>query len=125
MSDYQWQGKKILIVEDDPVSSQLFNILLRRRGPELVCTDNGLKAVQICREDAGISLVLMDIQLPGMDGYTATSMIKEIRAKLPIIAQTAHCLEVDEQKCYEAGCDGYITKPVESTELFRLIDRLI
>ncbi|MBL7111261.1 MAG: response regulator [Bacteroidales bacterium] len=124
-SDYQWPGKKILIVEDDPASCHLFNILLKSRGSELVITDNGLDAVQICQEDSGINLVLMDIQLPIMDGYTATAKIKEMRAELPVIAQTAYALEEDEQKCYAAGCDGYLTKPVKSVELFKLIDQLI
>ena len=124
-SDYQWPGKKILIVEDDPASCHLFNILLKSRGSELVNTDNGLKAVQICQEDSDISLVLMDIQLPIMDGYTATTKIKEMRAELPVIAQTAYAFQEDEQKCLAAGCDGYLTKPVKSAELFKMIDRLI
>ncbi len=124
-SDYQWRGKKILIVEDDPASCHLFNILLKNRASELILTDNGLEAVQICQDDSDINLVLMDIQLPVMDGYAATSKIKEIRSELPVIAQTAYALGEDEQKCRDAGCDGYITKPVKSEELFKMIDRLI
>ena len=94
--------------------------MLRSSGSELVNTDNGLEAVQICQEDSGISLVLMDIQLPVMDGYTATIKIKEMRAELPVIAQTEN-----EQKCRDAGCDGYLTKPVKSNELFEMIDQWI
>jgi len=124
-SDYQWPGKKILIVEDDPASCHLFKMLLRSRGSEIVNTDNGLEAVHICEKDAAISLVLMDIQLPIMDGYTATSKIKEVRSELPVIAQTAYAYHEDEQRCLDAGCDGYLTKPVKSAELYKLIDQLI
>ena len=124
-SDYQWPGKKILIVEDDPASCHLFNIMLKSRGSELINTDNGLEAVQICKKDSGISLVLMDIQLPVMDGYTATTKIKKMRAELPVIAQTAYAFQEDEQKCLDAGCDDYLTKPVKSADLYQMIDRWI
>jgi two-component system cell cycle response regulator DivK len=123
--DYHWPGKKILIAEDDPASCRLFSMLLRKSGSELITTDNGLEAVQICEQDSGISLVLMDIQLPVMDGYTATAKIKEIRAELPVIAQTAYALQENKQKCLAAGCDGYLTKPVKSDELYKMIDQLI
>jgi len=123
--DYQWPGKKILIVEDDPASCQLFSVLLKSRGTELVSTDNGLEAVNICSTDDGINLVLMDIQLPIMDGYTATKLIKQLRSELPVVAQTAYTLEEDEGKCFAAGCDAYLTKPVKKDELYKTIDQLI
>jgi CheY-like chemotaxis protein len=124
-SNYHWPGKKILIVEDDPASCHLFNIILKNCGPELVSTDNGLEAVNICNADSDISLVLMDIQLPVMDGYTATKLIKQIRAELPVVAQTAYAMEEDEDKCFAAGCDAYLTKPVKTDELYSVIDELI
>ena len=124
-SKYKWPGKKILIVEDDPISSQLFNILLEKSGSELISANNGLEAVRICQRDSGISLVLMDVQLPVMDGYTATMKIKQMRSDLPVIVQTAYVYEQEEEKCLNAGFDGYLTKPIESADLYKLINQLI
>jgi len=123
--EYSWPGSKILIVEDDPISSRYFHILLNNKGGDLVHADNGKDAVRFCKEDPEITMVLMDIQLPIMDGYDATARIKKFRPNLPIIAQTAFAMEEDEQKCLNSGFDGYLSKPVNATDLYEMISRLL
>ncbi|HEX2395792.1 MAG TPA: ATP-binding protein, partial [Bacteroidales bacterium] len=89
---YNWKGKKILIVEDDINSFKFINELIRSSGIEVVYASNGKEAVEMFEADSAIDIVLMDIQLPIMDGLEATGMIKEIRMDIPVIAQTAYAM---------------------------------
>jgi CheY-like chemotaxis protein len=104
---------KILIAEDDIPSVDVIRYMLEGIDHELVHVKTGEEAVEACRQQTGFDLVLMDIRMPGMNGYEATRKIREFNQDLVIIAQTAHALYGDREKVLEAGCDDYIPKPIK------------
>lgn len=113
-----------LVVEDDEVNYLFLETVLAKNKIKTIRAFNGVEAVEKCTNNKEIKLVLMDIKLPVMNGYEATRRIKKIRPGLPIIAQTAYAMHEDKHKALEAGCDGYISKPIVTDELFKLIDSI-
>jgi CheY-like chemotaxis protein len=113
----------ILIVEDDQPSELYISRLLSPFSKKILKAETGTQAVEICRNNADINLVLMDIELPEMDGYEATHQIRRFNKDLIIIAQTAFGLTGDKERALEAGCDDYISKPIHSKILFELIKK--
>jgi len=114
-------GRKILIVEDD-ISSRLYlNKILEKTGAILLNAGDGKEAVEIVTSDPEIELILMDIQLPVMDGYVSARLIREKRKEIKIIAQTAYGLSGDMENILASGFDDYIIKPIYST---LLIDKM-
>jgi len=113
---------KILIVDDDETSSWLIGEMLENFVKELLYAENGLEAVEICRNNPDIDLILMDMKMPVMDGYEATRQIRQFNKKSFIIAQTAYALEGDREKAIEAGCNEYIAKPIAEIKLFSFIE---
>ncbi len=116
----------ILIVEDDDLNRDSLRRLLRRRGFEIVLAVDGTEGVAVARAEMP-DLILMDMSLPGIDGWEATRRLKgdpETRA-IPIIALTAHAMASDRDKALAAGCDDYDTKPVELPRLIEKIDALL
>ncbi len=108
--------KTILIVEDEPKNLKLVKDLLQVYNYETLAVHNGKEAVEIVMKNyEKIDLILMDIQMPVMDGLTATKILKEIEytKHIPIIALTAFAMKEDETTAMEAGCNGYITKPID------------
>jgi len=122
---YNWQGKKILIVEDDPNSFKFLTELLKKTRIEILHASNGKAAVDVVKNDSAIDIVLMDIQLPVMDGLEATRLIKGINQHLPVIAQTAYAMAGDKDKMKFAGCDDYISKPLSSRQLQAVIHHFL
>jgi CheY-like chemotaxis protein len=118
-------GKTFLIVEDDLISAEFLMELFEGAGAKIIYVINGEDAVKIVKDNPNISLVLMDIRLPGMNGYKATKEIKKLRKDLPVIAQTAHALDGDREKALETGCDAYISKPIDTAILIELVLRLL
>jgi hypothetical protein len=112
---------KILIVEDDQSSSQLISISVRKFVKEIISVQSGTEAVEACRNNPDIDLVLMDIQLPEMNGHEATRQIREFNSNVVIIAQTAFALSGDKEKALEAGCNDYISKPIKQDKLVEMI----
>jgi CheY-like chemotaxis protein/anti-sigma regulatory factor (Ser/Thr protein kinase) len=110
----------ILIAEDDDSNYSYAEILLRKDS-KILRANNGQEAVDLCKIHPDITLVLMDIKMPVMNGIEATHIIKSFRNDLPIIAVTAHAQSGDEFKIKEAGCDDYISKPINKTKLLSLI----
>ncbi|HEY0702749.1 MAG TPA: response regulator [Candidatus Acidoferrales bacterium] len=112
---------RILLVEDNAVNQVLATRLLERRGYLVSVAGNGLEAIEAL-ENRRFDLILMDIQMPEMDGFEATAAIREKEktsgGHVPIIAMTANALKGDRERCLEAGLDGYISKPINSKELF-------
>lgn len=109
-------GRRILLVEDQPVNRQIATEILIRNGFVVESVENGKLAVKLIKQDlSAFDAILMDIQMPVMDGYEATRLIREMadKDKLPIIAMTAHALEEERQKCGEAGMNAHISKPVD------------
>jgi signal transduction histidine kinase/CheY-like chemotaxis protein len=114
---------KVLIVEDDETSARFITEVLGDAGHELFYAATGTEAVEFCRKNSDIRLVLMDIRMPDMDGHEATRSIREFNKDVVIIAQTAHGLSGDREKAIAAGCDDYISKPVGKAALSDLIDK--
>ena len=96
---------------------------MQRLSLKTILATNGIQAVEICREHPEISLVLMDIKLPFMDGLEATRQIKVIRKDLPVIAITAYAMVGDENIAFNAGCDDYITKPIDRELLIKKLGK--
>jgi len=120
-------GEQVLLVEDNPVTQDLGLQMLRRRGLAVSLADNGQQAVEAVRRQR-FDLVLMDIQMPELDGYAATRAIRAWeretgRAPLPIIALTAHALPSDRERCLDAGMDDYIVKPYSAQALTSVVAR--
>jgi PAS domain S-box-containing protein len=108
----------ILIVEDDEVNYlYLSKILNPEQRSRTIWTTNGMEAVDLCSTNKDISLVLMDIKLPGLNGYEATRKIKEQRPDISVIAVTAYAMEADQEKAIQAGCDDFLSKPFSKNEL--------
>ncbi|MBF0526489.1 MAG: response regulator, partial [Deltaproteobacteria bacterium] len=118
----------ILLVEDNPVNQRLAVALLCSRGHTTVVSATGLEALAALDKEK-FDMVLMDIQMPEMDGFEATQKIREkeksIGTRLPIMAMTAHAMKGDRERCLDAGMDGYISKPFSASELFKAIEELI
>jgi len=114
---------KILIAEDDDDSCQLISIGVRNFGKEIITVQTGADAVDVCRNNPDIDLVLMDIQMPGMSGYEATRQIRLFNKNVIIIAQTAYALSGDKEKAFSSGCNDYISKPIRMDELLALVQK--
>jgi hypothetical protein len=116
------KGKKILIVEDDQSSRLYLNKILERAGVVIMNAGDGQEAVDAAINNPDIDIILMDIQLPVLDGYSALIKIREVSNDMVVIAQTAYGLLGDKEKILNAGFDDYIIKPILSQSL---IDKLV
>jgi PAS domain S-box-containing protein len=118
---YNWKGKKILIVEDDELSYEYLKEILKDTKANILHAKDGQAAIDYCKKDQSLDLVLMDIQLPGIDGNTATQKIREFDEDIPVIAQTAYALEEEKKKILQAGCNDYVSKPINEEKLYEKI----
>jgi len=116
---------KILIAEDDEVSEMLIDNYIKIFGKEILKARTGIEAVEICRANQDIDLILMDIRMPDMGGYEATRQIRLFNQEVVIIAQTAYGLTGDREKSIEAGCNDYISKPINKDKLLSLIQKYL
>ena len=119
---YNFKGKKALIVEDDPSAAFLLTEILQHTNIQVVLVNSGLDAVEKCRKDPEFDIVLLDLQIPGISGFEAATLIKQIRDDLPIIAQSAYALIEEKERAIEAGCDAHISKPINTFDLLAAID---
>jgi CheY-like chemotaxis protein len=123
-------GLRILVAEDNPVNQLLATRLLERRNHRLVVVGNGLEALGALEKhrEEGFDLILMDVQMPEMNGFEATRIIREREREqgghIPIIAMTAHAMKGDRDRCVAAGMDGYVSKPIQVRELYAVIDEV-
>lgn len=114
---------KILLVEDDETSLNYISIITEPISNETIVVSSGMAAVEACKNTPDINLILMDIQMSGMNGYEATRQIRQFNKEAIIIAQTAFALAGDKEKAIKAGCNDYISKPINETELLNLINK--
>lgn len=114
----------ILLAEDDEITLLYYSQILKNSKYKLLIANNGKEAVEMCENNSDIDLVLMDIKMPVMDGFTAAKLIREFRPNLTIIAQTAFALETEKQK-YGHHFNDYITKPINFEELIQKINKYI
>ena len=112
------ESKTILIAEDDDINFFYINVLLKSTHTKIIRAADGQEAINLCLRNADIDVVLMDLKLPVVDGFSATETIKSIRKDLPILAVTAYSGAEDRHRALEAGCDEFITKPVRKDMLF-------
>ncbi len=115
---------KILAVDDGDSNRELVGLLLRRSGAQVEFAENGQMAIECCKKQ-DYDAVLMDMQMPVMDGFTATGQLRKLGFVMPIIALTANAMPEDEMKCCAAGCDGFISKPINSQRLYRKLAELL
>jgi CheY-like chemotaxis protein len=115
----------VLIVDDDEVSSIYINELLLDMSKKIVTVGNGQDAIEYIKENNDMNLIMMDIKLPGMSGYETTRRIRKHNKDIVIIAQTSYALLGDRTKAIEAGCDEYISKPINQDILLNIISRLL
>jgi PAS domain S-box-containing protein len=116
---------KILIAEDDEVSEMLIDTYIKIFGKEILKARTGIEAVEMCRNNPDTDLILMDIRMPDMGGYEATRQIRLFNQKVVIIAQTAYGQFGDKEKAIEAGCNDYISKPINKDKLLSLIQKYL
>jgi len=121
MSSTKLIDKLALIVEDDPINNELLIFLLKKVNMKSLSALSGAEALELFNKHPEIDLVLMDIKMPGLNGYEITQLMKEIRSGTPIIAQTAYALQGDREKALSAGCDEYIKKPIKKEVLYELM----
>lgn len=114
----------ILVAEDDETSLQFLSVILKSISNKILKAANGAEAVEICKQHPDIDIILLDIQMPVMNGYEATRQIRQFNPDVVIIAQTAFALPDDEKKVKEAGCNGYISKPIKTDKLLSIIKEL-
>ena len=120
-------SKKILIVEDNPQNMKVVQMALRPHGYTLLEATDGEKALRAVSNGARPDLIIMDIQLPKMNGLEVTRRLRQIPgfSRIPIIAVTAYAMRGDEEKIVEAGCDVYLPKPINTRELPRLVAEML
>jgi signal transduction histidine kinase/ActR/RegA family two-component response regulator len=118
---------RILLAEDNAVNQRLARHLLEKKGHTVITAQDGLEALALLEKET-VDLILMDVQMPGMDGVTATRVIRAREAAgglhLPIVALTAHAMSCDRDYCFEAGMDDYLTKPIRSDDLHRVLAKV-
>ena len=119
-------GEKILLVEDNPMNRELTIDLLEMAGYTVLQAETAEEGIALARAERP-ALILMDISLPGMDGLNATKILKQGPGTriIPIVALTAHAMKGDETRALAAGCDGYITKPIDTRRLPTIVARFI
>jgi PAS domain S-box-containing protein len=119
----QIRNHKILLVEDDKISELLMSIIINRISNKVSKVSTGADAIDMCRKNPDIDLILMDIKMPDMDGYEATRQIRKFNRNVIIIAQTAYALFDDREKAINSGCNDYISKPINLIKLQRMIEK--
>lgn len=122
---YNFKNKTVLIVEDDESNYLFLKQLLENNKVKILHAIDGERAIELCRLHEGIDLILMDIQLPVLNGLEATKIIRSFNKDIPIIAQTAYAMLDDEKKCLDVGCNDYISKPIKLDNLFAKMKNLL
>jgi len=118
-----WEGRTILIAEDEIVNYMFLEVLFEETGATLIHACDGQQAIDAVKTTPAIELVLMDIKMPNVNGLDATRQIKAIRPQLPVIAQTAYAMQDDEYKALQAGCNDYVSKPIDANKLIGLMKK--
>jgi signal transduction histidine kinase/CheY-like chemotaxis protein len=121
---FDWSNKNVLVAEDEDLNYKVLESVLSRAKANVWRAKDGVEAVEVCQATT-IDLVLMDIQMPRMDGYVATHKIKQFNKNLPVIAQTSYAMAGERENCLAAGCDDYLSKPLNLEELLVKCNRYL
>lgn len=121
--EFDWHNRVVLITEDEEVNFFYLKTLLQKADAKVIRAKNGKEAVDIIAKHKGqIDLILMDLNMPVMDGYEAMRIIKSQHPSIPIIAQTAYTMNNDRSRCLKAGFNDYIAKPINRLALYRMVN---
>lgn len=124
--DFEWSSKTILVAEDEENNFKFIQAALKKTNAKLIWAKDGVEALEKFNENLKqIDIILMDIQMPRMNGYDATKAAKKIDPNVPIIAQTAFAMSGSKIKCFDSGCDDYIAKPYKAKDLLEIISEHI
>jgi len=124
-NDYDFKGKTILVADDVQVNLDLISVYLKKTNASLLFAKDGKEAFDICMSNPAVDLVLMDIQMPVMNGYEATREIRKLNKTLPVIAFTAYVFADDKFQCLEAGCNDFIPKPMDKKVLLKTLNKYL
>jgi CheY-like chemotaxis protein len=117
-----WSKKTVLVAEDDRTHYMLLEeIIVNQSKARILHVEDGVMALEFFKNHPEINLIIMDLKMPIMDGFTATQEIRKLNKEIPIIALSAYALEDDKHKAYEAGCSAYLSKPYEINTLINLL----
>ncbi len=120
------QGKPLLLIVEDVESNYLYlNAVLTKLDAQIDWVKNGIEAVNYVKEHPEVDVILMDLQMPEMNGYDATREIKKLYPNITVIAQTAFAMSDDRSKAIEAGCDDYLAKPIRSKDLLETVNKYL
>lgn len=120
MSRTDLSGIRVLLVEDVAANRKLIQIILRRTGAQVVEAENGQRGFEAAMAER-FDVILMDMQMPVLDGYQATRKLREHGCNVPIVALTANAMKGDDSACFEAGCNGYLAKPIDTNEVLKCL----
>lgn len=119
------RNPNILIAEDVESNFLYLKAVLSKLNANVFWAKNGLEVVEICEKEKDLDMVLMDLQMPEMNGYEATQLLKAKYPDLPVIAQTAFAMSDDREKALDAGCDDYLSKPIKSRDLLTIAEKYL
>jgi len=122
---YDWNNKTILVAEDEDSNFFFLEAILKKTKVNIIRADDGVKFLEMMNENKHVDLVLLDIKMPGINGFNAIKVIRQQNIKIPVIAQTAFNQAEDKQKCLESGCDDYLAKPLDRELLISKIARFL
>ena len=127
---YDFGGRRILLAEDNELNAEIAETVLEETGIKVKHVEDGIQCIEELKKmpEKYYDVILMDVQMPNMDGYTATQRIRDLddsRAEIPIIAMTANAYDEDRRKAQEAGMDGFLAKPLDVDEMMRLLAQII
>lgn len=121
----RWENRYIIIAEDVEANFELMQALLKKTGINILWAKDGTEAIKIFTWNKKIDMILMDIQMPVMNGFEATQHIKALNPDIPIVALTAFTFAENQEKIFQAGCDSFLPKPIKQNELIEMIDRYL
>jgi CheY-like chemotaxis protein len=124
-SSKKGKDRTILIVEDEDSSKRLIETLLEPLNVNVLSVSSGEEAVELCQNNENINLVLMDLKLPHMSGFEATTRIKNLHKNIYVVAQTALIYENEKEQSIKCGCDDFITKPIKTKRLINTINKFM
>jgi len=119
------RNPNILIAEDVESNFLYLKAVLSKLNANVFWAKNGLEVLDICDKEKVMDLVLMDLQMPEMNGYEATQILKKKYPNLPVVAQTAFAMSDDREKALAAGCDDYLAKPIKSKDLLNITEKFL